>query len=90
VNFLEKLRYRIVIYAIIAVVIELSVYEIYMLTGDGYGLWFFILENLNVILFPRIYTWEAWMYWGMLGMFLFVTIIGEIIYAIARALIHSK
>jgi hypothetical protein len=90
VNFLEKLRYRIVIYAIIAVVIELSVYEIYMLTGDGYGLWFFILENLNVILFPRIYTWEAWIYWGMLGMFLFVTIIGEIIYAMARTLIHSK
>jgi hypothetical protein len=90
VNFLEKLRYRILVYALIAVVIELSVYGIYMLTGDGYGLWFFILENLNVILFPRIYTWEAWIYWGMLGMFLFVTIIGEVIYTIARALIHSR
>jgi hypothetical protein len=76
-------------YAIIAVATELSAYGVYMLTGDGYGLWFFILENLNVILFPRIYTWEAWTYWGMLGMFLFVTIMGEIINAVARVLIRS-
>jgi hypothetical protein len=89
VNFLRKFRNRILIYAAIAVVAELSVYAIYMLTGDGYGLWFFILENLNAILFPRIYTWEAWIYCGMLGMFLSVTIIGEIIYTIARTLIHS-
>lgn len=88
-NFLGKFRYRVIMYAIIAVATELSAYGIYMLTGDGYGLWFFILENLNVILFPRIYTWEAWTYWGMLGMLLSVTVIGETIYRIARALIHS-
>jgi hypothetical protein len=76
-------------YAIIAVATELSAYGVYMLIGDGYGLWFFILENLNVILFPRIYTWEAWTHWGMLGMFLFVTIMGEIINAVARVLIRS-
>jgi hypothetical protein len=45
-----------------------------MLTDYGYGLWFFILENLNVVLFQRIYTREAWIYWEMLGMFLSVTI----------------
>jgi hypothetical protein len=45
VNFLGKFKNRIIIYAVIAVVAELSVYGIYMLTGDGYGLWFFILEN---------------------------------------------
>jgi hypothetical protein len=74
----------------IAVVAELSVYGIYMLTGDAHGLWFLILENLNVILFPRTYSWENWIYWGMLGMFIFVTIIGEIIYAIVHKLTHPK
>jgi len=50
-----------------------------MSIGDGYGLWFFVLENLNVILFSRIHTWEAWVTWGILGMFLFVINIDEAI-----------
>ena len=76
----DKFIVRVVIYAVIAVVTELTVYGIYMATGDGYGIWFLILENLNFFLFPRIYTWQNWKTLGMLGMFLFVTIVGEIIY----------
>jgi len=78
------------IYTVIAFAAEFVAYVIYLSTGDGYGIWFFILENLDVILFPRIYSWENWTTLGMLGMFLFVMIIGEIIYRIRKALIHSK
>jgi hypothetical protein len=90
VNFPNRLGVRIIIYAVITIAAELTIYGIYMSTGDGYGLWFFILENLNVLLFPRIYTWQNWTTWGMLGMFLFVTIVGEIIYRMTKRLIHSK
>ena len=90
VNFPNRLGVRIVVYAVVAIATELAVCGIYMLTGDGYGVWFLILENLNVILFPRIYSWGNWTMWGMLGMFLFVAVIGETVYRITRALIHSR
>ena len=69
-----------------AVAAELTVFGIYMATGDGPGFWFLILQNLNLILFPKIYTWGGWVTWGILGMFMFVTFIGECIYIIAKML----
>jgi hypothetical protein len=86
VNFPKRFRFRLRIYAVAAIAAELTVFGIYMTTGDGPGLWFLILENLNVILFPRIYTWMGWIIWGTLGMFLFVTFIGESIYRVAKTL----
>lgn len=85
-NFPKRFRFRLIIYAVAAVAAELTVFGIYMATGDGPGLWFLILENLNLILFPKIYTWMGWMILGTLGMFLFVTFIGESIYRIAKTL----
>lgn len=83
-SFLVRLRFRLIVYAVVAIVSELTVYGIYMATADSF--WFFVLENLNVILFPRIYTSQGWMTWGMLGMFLFVTLTGEITYRLAKIL----
>ena len=85
-NFLGHLKFRLIIYAVVAVAVELTVYGIYMATETMF--WFLVLENLNVMLFPRIYTWQGWMTWGMLGMFLFVTLIGEISYRTAKTLIQ--
>lgn len=88
----QRFIYRLTVYAVVAIVIEISVFEIYILTGDGYSVWFFVLENLNVFLFPRFYSWGNWTTWGVLGMFLFVTFVCEIIrkFAIARARYAEK
>jgi hypothetical protein len=84
VTFPKRLRFRLLLYAVIAVAVEFIVYGLYLSTGDG--LWFFVLENLNVLLFPRIFSAGNWVTLGVLGMFLFVTLIGEVIYRMAQAL----
>lgn len=81
----ERFIYRLATYAVVPIAIEISVFEIYILTGGGYSVWFFVLENLNVFLFPRFYSWGNWATWGVLGMFLFVTLVGDIICKLVTA-----